>query len=251
MSQAFDAILACRLKGTRLYGKPLQLIDIEKEISILEYCVRYLKETSSVRHICLAISDEPENQAFVPLAEKHGWHYVFGDPKDVLGRILKATTSLNTEHVLRVTSECPFVANEQIDELFSKHLSHGADYSSFEKLPEGTSFEIIKTTALQKSHDRGNDRNRSELVTSYIFENQKEFKILRPALPDALSRNEVRVTVDYPEDLIFCRKIYRDLKGRSRLIPVTDIIKYWDEQPQTRKMVEDIGIDWGTGRIWE
>ncbi len=250
MNPKFDALLACRLKGTRLYGKPLQLIDIEKEITILENCVNYIRAVKSVDEICLAISEEPENQAFVPLAQRHGWKYTFGDPKDVLGRLIKAGNQLGTDHVLRVTSECPFVANESIEELWATHQQEQVDYSSYQKLPEGSGFEIVAMSALRKSHKLGNDRNRSELVTSYIFEHQNDFKILRPLPSTELQRAEVRITVDYPEDLIFCRKTYRDLGGRKRLIPISEIIKYWDQQPAIRKTVEDIGIDWGTGRIW-
>ena len=246
----FDAILACRLNGTRLYGKPLQLIDIEKQKTILEYCVEYIKKSKHVRNICLAISDEVENRAFVPVAEKHGWKVSFGHPQDVLGRILGATKDLGTTHVLRVTSECPFVYFEGIDSLYETHLEKGLDYSSIEKLPEGSGFEIISTSALERSHANGTARNRSELVTSYIFEHQNEFKIHRPSPAESLQRSEVRITVDYPEDLIFCRKIYKMLNGEKGLIPIEKIIQFWDSHPAIRKDVETVGIDWGTGRIW-
>ena len=38
-----DAILPVRVTGTRLYGKPLQLLDIENRVTILEYLVKYEK----------------------------------------------------------------------------------------------------------------------------------------------------------------------------------------------------------------
>lgn len=250
MTPKLVAVIACRLKGTRLYGKPLQLIDIERDKTILESCVEYIETVKSLDEVCLAISEEPENQAFVPIAEKHDWPMGFGDPTDVLGRIVKVAEKLQATHILRVTSECPFVHAEPIDELFQSVLNENADYASLEGLPEGTGFEIIKMDALKISHDRGTPRNRSELVTSYIFENQEDFRILRPQSPALLRRPEVRVTVDYPEDLIFCRKIYRDLGGHEKLISIERVIEYWDKNAAIRAQVQGIGVDWGTGRIW-
>ena len=38
------AALACRINGSRLYGKPLQNLDIEKGISILDNIIGCLKQ---------------------------------------------------------------------------------------------------------------------------------------------------------------------------------------------------------------
>jgi len=36
------AAYACRIAGTRLYGKPLQLLDVERGVSILDHIVAQL-----------------------------------------------------------------------------------------------------------------------------------------------------------------------------------------------------------------
>lgn len=251
MEDGLVAILACRLKGTRLYGKPLQLLDIERGITVLESCAQYLQNQRVVKQIVLAISDEPENAAFIEIAKKHNWPFVLGHPVDVLGRIIKAADFVGAKNILRVTSECPFVATESLESCFRTFMSENLDYCSLEGLPEGSTFEIVKVDALKKSHRDGTSSNRSELVTSYIFQNQDLFKIMRPIPEEKLRRTEVRVTIDYPEDLIFCRKIYRDLKGYERLISIQEIINYWDTHLLERKQVESIGVDWGVGRLWK
>ncbi len=247
---AFDAILACRIAGTRLYGKPLQLLDIENKITILEHLVKYIKTSQYLNSVCLAISDEKENFGFIEMAEKNGWRYILGDSSDVLGRILKAVDAFDTNTVLRATTENPFIVDNLIDTLFEEHRTGDYDYSMFSNLPEGAGFSLIKAEALRISHRKGTSRHRSELVTSYIFDNKDEFK-LNIQTPEAkLRRPDVRITVDYPEDLIFCRKVYRDLKGYEKQIKITEIIDYWDQNEETRRPVERIGIDWGHGRLW-
>ncbi len=246
-----DAILACRVEGTRLYGKPLQYIDIERRVTILEHLVRYIRTLESVSDICLAISSEKPNVAFAELAEKHDWKYTFGHPHDVLGRVLAAARAIGSTDVLRITSECPFMVTAGADALFREHAEGGYDFAEFKRLPEGAGFEIISVEALARSWDLGGERYRAEAVSRFIFENQTMFKLLIKEPPKPLQRPEVRITVDYPEDLTFCRRVYHDLRGHERLIPLEEIIAYWDSHPEVRKEVEAIGIDWGRGRLWE
>ena len=92
-----DAILACRVGGTRLYGKPLQFLDIKNRVTILEYLVRYIKQVKHVDSICLAIAEGKQNYGFAELAERHGWNYVFGSEEDMLGRIIKAAKKYDTD----------------------------------------------------------------------------------------------------------------------------------------------------------
>jgi len=250
MEKAVDAILACRVQGSRLYGKPLQRL-VPGGITVIESLIRYLRAIRSIRKIVLAISQGEENRGFIDIAEKHSLSYVIGDQHDVLRRIIKATELERSDHVFRVTTEDPFVLYEYADELVEEFLEGNFDFADYEDAPEGTGFELIKTEALRISHERGSKRHRSELVTSYIFDHQDNFKILHKQLPPKLCRPEVRLTVDYAEDLVFCQKVYKALSKGNQLIKVEEIIDFWDQNPDLRKSIEEIGIDWGTGRLWK
>jgi hypothetical protein len=46
MNRKLVASLAYGINSSRLYGTPLQFLDIEKEISILDYIIELLKEQS-------------------------------------------------------------------------------------------------------------------------------------------------------------------------------------------------------------
>ena len=250
MNKHMDAILACRVQGGRLYGKPLQHL-VDGGITVIECLLEYLKKIKSIRHIILAISNEPENEGFVRLAEKYDLPFVKGDQKDVLGRMLRATELFGTEYIFRTTSECPFVLYEYADALIEEFMAGDYDRGSVDDSPEGTGFELIRTEALRISHAKGEDRHRSELVTSYMFDNQEKFRFLNRQLPHHLRRPEVRLTVDYAEDLIFCQQVYRALHRENDLIKVETIIDFWDNHPDLRRPLEEIGIDWGHGRLWK
>tara|TARA_B100000780_G_scaffold226716_1_gene165937 strand:+ start:2614 stop:3363 length:750 start_codon:yes stop_codon:yes gene_type:complete len=245
-----DAILACRTQGSRLYGKPLQNMETGGP-TVLESLLGYISEIKSVRSTILAISDENENDGFVNIANKHNLNYAKGDQEDVLGRIIKAADEFGTEIVFRSTSENPFMLSEYGDELIDEFISGDYDWGALMDTPDGTGIELIKLDALKRSHIKGSRKHRSELVSSYIFDNQSDFKILKKKLPKKFRRSEIRLTVDYPEDLIFCQQVWRALKTKNKLIKVENIIDFWDNNPQFRKPLEEIGIDWGHGRLWE
>ena len=246
-----DAILACRMTSTRLYGKPYQYIDIEKKITIIEYLVQYLKRSGLIDDIILAIADSTGNELFEGLAIKNGWKYIFGDEKDMLGRMIKATDQFHTDILVQASTESPFLFYEGLDEAINSHITGSHDMTLIADLPEGAGFNIFKADSLRKSHKNGSEKHRSELVSSYIFDHQKDFSILQIKPEISLRRSEVRVTVDYPEDLIFCRQVFQALDGANNLIRIEDIVKFWDDNPELRKPLETIGIDWGHGRIWE
>ena len=61
------------------------------------------------------------------------------------------------------------------------------------------------------------------------MENPKKFKIAK-ILPDkSLSRNDMRLTVDYPEDLVLCRKVFSRFKKDAPLIDVKKIVNFLDK----------------------
>jgi hypothetical protein len=59
--------------------------------------------------------------------------------------------------------------------------------------------------SLERSHDNGEPKHRSELCTLYIREHPDEFKVVRHRPLQALIRKDLRLTVDNPEDLVVCR----------------------------------------------
>jgi spore coat polysaccharide biosynthesis protein SpsF len=231
------ATLACRNNSKRLYGKPLQLLE---NVSVLEYMVNRLREQKQISDIVLAISEVKGNEAFVELAERNQLKYVTGDDRDVLGRLIKACELAGGDTVYRVTTESPFGYLEGLDEAIRSHREKNADYTAHAKLPDGVLFELIKLEALKISHKNGEYRHKSELVNLYIEENPDQFVKNILQIEKEWQRPDYRLTIDFPEDLIFCRKIIRHFGGDDKYIPYRDLVSFLDGHPQLRSMVENI-----------
>ena len=244
------ATLACRVQSKRLYAKPLQLIDIDNEITILEYLVGFLKTCKGIDEIVLAISEGVENHSFEMLAQKMGLRYVIGPELDVQQRLIMAAEKGAGNIVYRVTTECPFIYMDTFEKILEIHIRNRAALTVIEGLPEGTYYEIISLSALKAAHDQGEERHRSELCTLYMFENPDKFFMQRLRLESPkLERPDIRLTVDYPEDLIVVREIYKALKKSGEYIKIADIIDYMDAHPKLKEL--NGWIDAGKGRIWD
>ncbi len=228
---------ACRIDSSRLFGKPRQLIG---EYTILELLINQIKRSKIIEDIVLAISDKKGNEIFVEFARKLGLKFVFGDDKDVLKRLIDGAKYVNADIVFRVTPENPFIYWEGIDDAITKHIRGGFDYSLITPLPLGSGFQIINRKALEISHIKGKSRHRSEHSDLYIVENKNKFKInvLRP--PKQLQRDDLRLTVDTPQDLMLTRLIYETIGNGNRPINLKLIIKLFDKNPKWAEINKNI-----------
>ncbi|MCX8080346.1 MAG: acylneuraminate cytidylyltransferase [Bacteroidia bacterium] len=231
------ATLACRLNSRRLFGKPLQLLE---NLSVIEYILQNLKKQKNIHEIVFAISEETGNQIFEEIAKKHRLPYLYGSDKDVLKRLIDACNLVKGTDVFRITTECPFTYWEGLDEAVVSHIELNADYTTVGGLPDGCTFEIIKLDALIRSHNDGTDKHRSELVSLYINENFDKFNINVIQIDPQLQRPHYRLTIDYPEDLILCRKIIRNFGGDHTFIPYKELISFLDKNKELHKLVENI-----------
>ena len=240
------AVIACRVDSTRLYAKPLQLIG---KNTILELLLKQIKQSSYIDELVLAISENRGNEPFVDFAKKNNIKFIRGDDDDVLQRLIKSAKLVNADILFRATPDCPYIYWEGIDHLIKKHISGRFDLSFYEKIPLGSCYEIINLDSLEISHKKGSRRHRSELVTLFMNENQRKFKINRILPPKKIQRPEIRITVDSPQDLMVARIIYENLGKKKMPIPLEKIIKFLDANPSIKKINSDIPV--GVSRIWD
>ena len=245
------AVLACRNDGSRLYGKPLQNLDIKNGISILDYLIESLKILEFISDIVIAISKGSSNKAFIEYAKKNKIKYVIGDEIDVLSRLIKSGKKYKATDVLRVSSESPFKYYKPLRKAWSNHSKYNYDFTTLVDVIDGIGFEIISMKALNYSHKHGTKKHKSELCSLYIRENITKFKCQKIVTDKKYVRKDLRLTVDYPEDLILCREIYEKFKHQAPKIKIEDIINFLDNNVKlinlTKKFTEE---GYSTMHIW-
>ena len=229
MERKLVAALACRNKGSRLYGKPLQNLDVKGEIRIIDHIINHLKQIDKIDSIVLGIAEGTENEIYKQIANQKKISYIVGDEEDVLKRLIMCGEKNRATDIFRITTESPFLYYQSIEELWEKYQKYKLDAIFQDDIVDGCGYEIISLDALRKSHEQGEDRHRSELCTLFLRENQDKFKIKKIKAEKKYNRKDLRFTVDNPEDLIVCRELYNTFKSDSPHINIEDLIHYMDE----------------------
>jgi len=240
MSRKLVAALACRVQGTRLYGKPLQ--NLEPGVTIIDHILACTSATPEIGESVLGISEGVENMPFTNIAKRHGVAYIVGDQKDVMWRLIQCGRAAAASDIFRITTECPFTIWEMVAECWLRHLANGNDITVTDGLPEGAHFEIYTLEALDRCHRKGSDADRSEFVSNYARFHRNEFKVEIVAPPKVCERLDLRLTVDYPEDLVLCRKIYEALKHLGPRIPLDQIIAWVDTHQNIARLVHPFTV---------
>jgi spore coat polysaccharide biosynthesis protein SpsF len=235
VTRRLTAALACRANGSRLYGKPLQILD--GDVTILRQIVSAIRQFAFVDEIVLGISEGAANLTFIDEAHALGCPYIMGDPKDVLARLIACGRAAAATDVFRVTTECPFFDYSMLEPAWRQHVERGNDITVLDHVPEGAGFEIYTLAALERSHAEGLEGDRSEFCSNYARFNQSRFKVTLLAPDPECARLDLRLTVDYPEDLVLCRAVYGALKAEAPLIPLEKIIRFLDSRPDLKALV--------------
>jgi spore coat polysaccharide biosynthesis protein SpsF len=230
------AALACRNNGSRLYGKPLQILT--GTTTVLDQIITALKTFDIVDEIVLGISEGSANAPFVEVAHAHEVSYLFGDPQDVLHRLVMCGRHGRATDVFRITTECPWFAYDMLEPLWHRHVEEGNDITVSDRLPEGLNFEIYTLDALERSWNHGSSRDRSEFCSNYPRTHRGEFKVTVVLPSPELRRLDLRVTIDYPEDLVLCRAIAAACADEMPRVPVTSIVRFLDSRPDLTQLIE-------------
>ncbi len=236
MNRKLVAVLACRNGGSRLYAKPLQNLDNKKNITTLQFLITNLKKQKAVDEIGLAISNKKENLIYKEIAKKNSIKFISGDDINVLSRLIKCGNALKATDILRITTESPFPYLLNLKKIWKIHSSQNYDATFLDNIIDGCGFEIISLKSLKISQKNGKKKHQSEMCTLYIRENFKRFKILKIKTNKDLLRKDLRLTIDNPEDLIVCKKIFEKFKNDP--YNLKKIISYLDKNPSLKKLTQ-------------
>lgn len=229
------AIVSARMASSRYPGKVMVPLA---GVPLLEVLLKRIASAPDLDSVALATSVKPENVPLVDLARRMGIPPFQGDDEDVLRRYIDCARTMRAAHVVRVTGDNPLTDLETLERLVALHLQSGADYTYVpgDALLMGILPEVIATSALERSWERGEGRHRSDLVTLYIKEHPNQFKVRTAELPEGLYRPEYRLTVDEKEDVELMQKIFERLAAPGKIVSTREALALLDREPELARI---------------
>jgi spore coat polysaccharide biosynthesis protein SpsF len=207
------AIIQAHMGSTRLPGKVL--LDLGGR-TMLARVIRRAQRSKLIDEVTVACSTESSDDAIVAECAKLGVRVHRGSDSDVLDRYHGATVAFQPEAIVRITSDCPLIEPEVSDKVIARFIESGADYASNtidRSYPRGLDTEVCKRVCLDRAWSEATEPYQRVHVTPYLYQNPELFKIVQ--VRGETDLNELRWTVDTPEDYEFISRIFAHFDGQD------------------------------------
>jgi spore coat polysaccharide biosynthesis protein SpsF (cytidylyltransferase family) len=226
------AAIQVRMDSTRLPGKAL--VEVEGR-PLLWHIVNRLRFTRSVDQIVIATSREPDDAPIRDFASKHSIPCYGGSKLDLIGRIYNSALYAEAHALVRITGDCPLTDPGVVDEMVHVFLnrSDDVDYITNDMpptYPDGLDVEVYSVATLKRLHDEITDPFFREWFPLYLKDHKKSFRSHNVNCLEDLS--SLRWTVDYEEDLLFVREVYRRLYRDRKIFTMKDVLELIKAEPE-------------------
>ena len=207
-------ITQARSGSTRLPKKVLKEINGK---SLLQIHIDRIKQSKLVDDIFIATTTNIDDDQIVALAEKLQVKYHRGSEDDVLDRFYQTAKSITPEYIVRVTSDCPLIDPQLLDEIIQEAKKQNLDYYTNviePSYPDGQDIEVFKFSALEKAWKEATLKSDREHVTPYIRNNATYSGgslFTSNNHGNKTNYNRVRITVDEPQDFEVIKQLITTL----------------------------------------
>ena len=154
---------------SRILNKPL-----------LFYLVERLKLVKTPNKFIIATGLAELNKKIIDFAKKFNLNYFMGSENDVLDRYYKTSKKFNGDIIVRITSDCPLMDPNLIDDGLEMFLTMKYEYVSNAHpptYPDGYDIEIFSFKKLENAWKKAILPSEREHVTPYIWKNIDKSKM--------------------------------------------------------------------------
>ena len=235
-------IIQARLGSTRLPGKILKQFYGDK--TLLETVINNLQKTGA--KIIVATSLNHNNDTLETFLKERGITVYRGSEDDVLSRFIEAAEENKVDGIVRICSDNPFLDWHGVADLIDKAKSSNADYIGYRindtpsiKTHFGFWGEYVTLNALKRVAATTEEKPAHEHVTIHIYTHSEDYKCEWIECPKFLQgRNDIRLTVDNPEDFENAQKVFASLVEANPNFGLKEVVKYIDSHKDLQESMK-------------
>lgn len=233
-------IVQARMTSTRLPGKVLKMV-LGKPL--LEYQIERLRRVKLANEIVIATTTNLADEPIVELCKSLSIAYYRGSEADVLSRYYEAAQIHQADTIVRVTSDCPLIDPEIIDQVIQFYNDHKAEYdyvsNSLERTyPRGMDTEIFAFDTLKEAFHEATLLRDREHVTPFIYHHSQRYSL--GSLKYWKNQSHHRWTVDTQEDLELITRMIEAIYPSSVYFTWKDCLKLLERNPSWSKINDHI-----------
>ena len=221
-----------RMTSTRLPAKVLKQV-LGKPL--LEYQIERLQRVKLADKIIVATTTNNTDQPIVDLCDRLTVPYYRGSEDDVLARYHGTAIAHEADVVVRVTSDCPVIDPQVIDQVIKFYVDSYPKYDYVSNClertyPRGMDTEVFAFKVLDEAFHQATAQSDREHVTPFIHQQADRYNLGQVGCFEDYSNH--RWTVDTPEDFELIRKIIEDLYPLKPKFSLTDCLELLSRNPE-------------------
>jgi spore coat polysaccharide biosynthesis protein SpsF len=225
------ASIEARMTSTRLPGKVLMRC---LNRPMLELMIERVRRSRYVDAIVVATTVNTTDDPIVQLAERLNIIFFRGSEFDVVGRVTGAMQSAQADIIVQLTSDCPLIDPEIIDQFVRIYAANEFDHVSnaiLRSYPDGLDVQVASLPILEKCYALcENDKDREHLFYT-IRRNTDKIKTFHVLAPPDLCWPQWRWTLDTVDDYRRICRIYEHFYAKNPTFSSYDIAEFMLAEP--------------------
>lgn len=229
--QKIGIIIVARNSSNRLPNKATKKILGIETIALL---IQRIKRCKNADSVILATSNLKEDDVIEEIGKREGILTFRGDLKNVSKRFYQAAKFYELSHIVRVTGDDILRDEIIIDKAIQSHLEESCDVTITANMPYGTQTEIFSFNTIKTIMELANKIDNTEYL-EWFLQNDRYFSVNYIQCPYKYDKN-LRITLDYEEDLIFFTKIFEHFYSSKKYFSLEEVLKWLHENPNIAKI---------------
>lgn len=224
--------IEARMGSTRSPGKTLT--EIYEGVSLLGLVCRRFRLCRNIDDLYVATTVKSQDDPIAEWCTRNSVNYYRGSESNVLDRVFKTAESASADTIVQMGADSAYLDYEIIDKLVFLYRSGSYDFVCNDlelTYPLGIYGHVVSVARLSEinKYDRLTDQDREDVI-SFLLKHPEKYRILNITAPDELAFPQLRLTVDYPEDIEQAQNVYRRLKRFD--FKTSDVIELYHRNPE-------------------
>jgi spore coat polysaccharide biosynthesis protein SpsF len=224
-----DVMIQARMGSSRLPGKIMLPLGAGTALGTM---IERVKRVRNARQVVVLTTRRPEDEAVTTLAASHGVQGFRGEVDDVLDRFYRAALAHDTDVIVRLTGDCPFMDPRIVDDMLDVYLFNWPRIEFLTNCyrrtyARGMDVEILSRSLLERLHQRCREPHYREHVIPYVEEHPEEFAFFE--WPNVVDESRYRLTLDTKADYETIVNVY-EVFGHDRF-SYRELIEALERQP--------------------
>ena len=237
-------VILARNDSVRLPRKSMRQIAGK---SVLQHQIERLVTSREAPHVVLATTPLSSDDELCRLAVAAGIDCFRGDAEDVVLRMVQAAHRYSLDFLAVVGGDKLFCEGALVDAEIAEYRRNPADFIRIANLPFDTSPFGVTTEALRKVMEI--KAGSSDGWERYLVDTRQFRVSYMPASDPAIEGPQLRLELDYPEDLELFAKVYDRLYRNGKQPPLRDVVRLLTvDEPELAKINESAVSKWQHNR---